>query len=116
MPAIRYIKISFVQVYNFFVLNSYKYISFAYKGYNYLLCFERLYKNGNQINSLLGAFQFYRQPVKFYMFYPESCEDGEKTPEWIAYNPVGLPSVATVANDNGVKAVCDAFINFIGIK
>lgn len=93
-----------------------KYISFAYKGYNYLLCFERLYKNGNQINSLLGAFQFYRQPVKSYMFYPESCEDGEKTPEWIAYNPVGLPSVATVANDNGVKAVCDAFINFIGIK
>lgn len=99
-----------------------KYISFTYKGYDYLLCFERLYKNGNQINSLLGAFQFYRQPVKFYMFYPESCEDGEKTPdkiespEWIVYNPVGLPSVATVANDNGVKAVCDAFINFIGIK
>ena len=92
-----------------------KYISITYKGYDYLLCFERLYKNGNQINSLLGAFQFYRQPVKFYMFYPESCEDGEKTPEWIAYNPVGLPSVATVAKGNGVKAVCDAFINFIGI-
>lgn len=99
-----------------------KYISFTYKGYDYLLCFERLYKNGNQINSLLGAFQFYRQPVKFYMFYPESCEDGEKTPDKIkspkriVYNPVGLPSVATVANDNGVKAVCDAFISFIGIK
>lgn len=102
-----------------------KYISFTYKGYDYLLCFERLYKNGNQINSLLGAFQFYRQPdrqpVKFYMFYPESCKDGEKTPdkiespERIVYNPVGLPSVATVAKGNGVKAVCDAFINFIGI-
>ena len=49
-----------------------KYISFTYKGYDYILCFERLYKNGDQINSLLGAFQFYRQPVKFYMFYPES--------------------------------------------
>ena len=98
-----------------------KYISFTYKGYDYLLCFERLYKNGDQINSLLGAFQFYRQPVKFYMFYPESCKDGEKTPdkiespERIVYNPVGLPSVATVAKGNGVKAVCDAFINFIGI-
>ncbi len=96
-----------------------KYISFTRNGYKYMLCFERLYKDDGKINSLLGAFQFYRQPEKMYIFYPESCKDGEKTPakndilQFTIHNPNGLPSVEEAANGKGVDAVCNAFIEFI---
>lgn len=90
-----------------------KYISFTYKGYDYMLCFERLYKDGDQINSLLGAFQFYKQPVKFYVCYPESPDNGVKKSVTMVYNPVDLPSVEAVAKGERVENVCKAFLEFI---
>lgn len=113
-----------------------KYILVEKDGYDYMLCFERLYTTGKSVNSALGLFQFYKHPSnhkginmingKFEMCYPDDCKDGsgvEKSAinnkydsfeknKHIAYNPKGLPSIYEL-NDENVKDVCNAFIDFI---
>lgn len=113
-----------------------KYILVEKDGYDYMLCFERLYTTGKSVNSALGLFQFYKHPSnhkginmingKFEMCYPDDCKDGsgvEKSAinnkydsfeknKHIAYNSKGLPSIYEL-NDENVKDVCNAFIDFI---
>lgn len=101
-----------------------KYILVEKDGYDYILCFERLYTTGKSVNSALGLFQFYKYPKNssvnlskegFKMCYPDTYEDGEgKTvgKDRVVYNPKDLPTIYELNEDN-VDNVCEEFKKFI---
>ena len=108
-----------------------KFIEVIKDGFKNMLCFERLYTDGENVNCILGLYQFYKYPIdhqyinllngKFEMFYPPSSkptskfkkEDTEDTEDThLVINP-NLPSVFET-DDKALEEVCNAFIEFIG--
>ena len=104
-----------------------KFIEVIKDGLKNMLCFERLYTEGENVNCILGLYQFYKYPAnhkginmnkgKFEMFYPKSSKSisyKRKVTEdtHLVINP-NLPSVFET-DDKALEEVCNAFIEFIG--